>query len=231
MMEKSSKAMNILYVVIFACFVLSNLVLAQFTEGAKEQKIPRYVYAHIGLGGNMYEVSSDNMNSVIDPFQVATPIRFSHYFFLNSGFRNIFQVEYRWGKDKNNLFYDETTFPPGMTIQRNSIDTRFDYSQFLFKLNPLFFIPKLNAWAFFLLWGKGEVDYVDSNGDGFQDGTKKTVGLEISKILKYFELSGSFEKNSMVFKKFDVEGFQPLVKDFDASYWQFNIKVSVGFGI
>jgi hypothetical protein len=76
---------------------------------------------------------------------------------------------------------------------------KFDYSQVLFKINPMFFIPDLEALAFFVLWGTGNIDYIDDNGDGFLDGTKKIIGLEISSIKKYFQISASFEQNSMVF--------------------------------
>lgn len=233
MINKNNSSIVISYFIILITLHITNSVFAQVKDSTNnlEQNLPKYIYAHVGIGGNMFEVSSDNMNTAIEPFKVATPIKFGHYFYLNTGFRNIFQLEYRWGNDSNNLFYDETSFPFSYTIKRTTIDTKFDYSQLLFKLNPLFFVSKLNAWAVFVVWGKGDVDYIDDNGDGFIDGTKKIIGIEISKILKYFEMSGSFEKNSMVFKKFNIKGFEPIIKDFDAGYWQFNVKLSIGFGI
>lgn len=223
------------FVFLSLLFILSvpQFIFPQIQDSTKnsEQITPIYGYIHLGAGGSMYKVNPGNMNDLIEPFQVATALKFGYFLFLNAGFRNIFQVEYRWGKDSNNLYYDQSGMPFSFTIERTTIDMDFDYSQFLLKFNPVFYISGMEAVTVFLLWGKGDVVYLDNNDDGFKGGTKNILGLEIGALLKYFAISFSYEQNNMVFKKFAVKDFVPIESDFDASYWQLNIKFSVGFGI
>lgn len=194
--------------------------------------IPKYGYIHFGAGGSMFKLDPGDLNTVyIEPFRVATALNFEYFFYLTAGFRNILQIEYRWGKDGNNLYYDETSFPYGFTIERNTVDMDFDYNQYLLKINPLFFIKSMEAWTVFFLWGNGNVDYLDANNDGFKNGTKNIMGIEVGTIHKYLSISAGFEQNKMVFKELNVKGFVPIIQNFKASYWQLNIKISLGFGL
>lgn len=219
-------------VVLFLLITLYTQVFAQFSNEpeSKNDDLPKWGYAHIGLAGNMFEVNPGNMNDLIEPFEVSTPINFDYFLYLCGGFRNIAQIEYRWGKESNNLFYDEVGFPPTQ-IDRTTVDMKFDYSQVLFKVNPIFYINGLEEWIFFLVWGSGGVDYLDNKGDGFKNGTKEIVGVEIGTVMKYFSFSTSYERNSMEFKNFNIQGYEPVYRNLDASTWQVNLKVSVGFGI
>jgi len=232
MIRKTSISVVRVFVVLFLHFTVYTQVFAQITNEpeSNNKDLPEWGYAHIGLAGNMFEVNPGSMNDLIEPFEVSTPINFDYFLYLCGGFRNIAQIEYRWGNESNNLFYDEVGFPPTQ-INRTTVDMKFEYSQVLFKANPLFFLKDLESWTFFFVWGSGSVDYIDNKGDGFNEGTKKITGGEIGKVLKYFALSTSYEYNSMEFKKFKIQGYEPINRNFDASTWQVNLKVSVGFGI
>jgi len=232
MLRKTSVTVFGVFFILVLYFTFNTEVFAQFTgepESKKEDGL-KWGYAHIGLAIKMFEVNPGNMNDLIEPFEVSTPINFEHFLYLCGGFRNIAQIEYRWGEDSNNLFYDEVGFPPTQ-INRTTIDMKFDYSQVLFKVNPIFFLKGLEFWTFFFVWGNGSVDYVDNNGDGFNGGTKKIAGIEIGKVMKYFAMSVGYEQSSMEFENFKIRGFEPVNGNFDASTWQIHLKVSVGFGI
>lgn len=194
-----------------------------------EESVPRFAYVHLGLGGNFFVVGSEDMERALAPFEMG-PVNFGYSYYMTTGIRNIAQLELRKGEDSNSFFYDE-----GLTrdfkIKRTTIPVKFKHEEWLVKMNPVFFVRKLRTWAFFIVWGKGDVDYADKAGDGFLNGKKTITGLELSRIFKFFAIGSSIEKHNMTFERFSVNGFGSLVQDFDASYLQFNVRFAVGLGI
>lgn len=157
-------------------------------------------------------------------------INFGYAYYITAGIRNIAQIEYRKGKDNNAFFYD-AGFTRGGKIDRTSIAMKFEHSQRIFKINPLFFVKKLRAWSLFILWGDGKVDFIDKAKDGWRMAASRLEGLKVSLITKYAQVGGSLEKHSMSFDKFALDGFPSLIQDLDANYWQFNFRLAVGLGI
>ncbi|MBN2709506.1 MAG: hypothetical protein JXR46_10725 [Calditrichaceae bacterium] len=187
-------------------------------------------YIHAGIGGHLFVISSDDIEELMDPFEIGS-VGFGLSYFGHIGYRNLLQIEYRSGKDKNNIFHDEPD-PFSMKINRIKIAMKQKYNAWLFKLNPLYPVVSNRSLAFFIIYGTGSAVYVDDNNDGFKDGDLTIIGGEFSWITKFGSFGFSVESQNIEYKSIDLLGITLLPdKSIALSDLQIKVHLALGFGI
>lgn len=214
---------------VFLVFLLlaSGFVSASAVSSDPAHQPPEWLYLHGGLNGNLYTLSSDDMSSAMAPFKLS-PVHFGWAVFATCGFRNVAQLEWRWGKDTSSFFHDE-----GIThdfeIQRTTIPMTFHHNEWLVKLSP-FFSGGDPRQAMFLSFGMGSVEFLDDADDGFGDGSKTVLGFEYRQITRRGEWSVAIERHGMEFDSFFIEGIGTLEQSFEATAYLLLVSFAFGTG-
>lgn len=204
-------------------------VAAEGALGTQQKTMPPVynAYTHLGVGGDIFIMKSSDIGELLDPFDPSA-VGFGYSYFARVGLRNIVQFEYRGGRDKNSLVqsYWGLDFKEHFTY----IDMRNKYSEFVVKVNPVFYAYQSKDIAIFFLWGKGDIEYVDDNGDGFWDGEETVYGFEVSRVLRNVSAGASVEIHDATFQRFGLEQFGYFEGSFDAREIRIGINVGVGLG-
>lgn len=208
--------------------LLSETAAAQISSGNDWRVPPKTAYIHAGLGGNLYYLTAGDMEALMSPFK-ASAVNFGYCIYAAGGFKNIGQLEMRWGRDSNKFFYDQG-FTPSGDIARTEIPMRFTHTQWLIKLNTLAMSKDICRYCLFLIYGRGSVQFLDDGDDGFKDGTKTIIGIEIAKILKFSHFSVALERHQMSFERFSISGIGEAEEQFGACAWQLIAKIGGGPG-
>lgn len=155
------------------------------------------------------------------------------------GIRNIFQYEYKQGRDLGGhdimISSDATINPDGsFDFDEEEYDFKYYYIENLFKFNPLFLLKNKQGYniGLFLDYGFGEVNYLDKSNDGWK-GKSRLYGLEFFIIEKYKSFIGIF---SIKILKSKIDFNQDILfgitqeSDFIGSQFSFEFTFNVGFG-
>jgi hypothetical protein len=183
-------------------------------------------YGHLGLGGDMCILRSSDISELLNPFDPS--VGFGYSYFARVGFRNVVQLEYRGGRDKNDLLHREMGWDFEYHTFEISMSSR--YTEFVIKLNPVFYAYESKTLAIFFIWGKGDTEYVDDNGDGFWDGNETIYGFEVSRLLRNASVGASLEIHDVTFDRFAIKDLGCFVGNFDARYIRIGINVAGGLG-
>lgn len=209
--------------------VSSPLIFAQQTKRGDE---PKYLYLHGGMSLGFGVISSKDLEEFMSPFDIYN-VGGSYSFSLNTGFRNIAQIEYRKCNGAgHNFHHDEPSLTEGgFTIDRTVMKMSYDAWEWLLKINPFFVAYDSRTFATFLIGGVGRTEYLDKKKDGFTEGTESIFGIEVSSIHKSYSLGLSFERHGTTFKRFSITGYEPIEQEFKASYYLLGARFTFGLGI
>jgi len=189
----------------------------------------QYGYFHLGMGGGFSIASSSDIETAIDPFEMY-PVSVDKYFDCCFGLRNFVQVEYRSNKSNHDFHFTEPTLKGGqITREGLQIPMQLTFKEWLFKINPFFKVtdPRL---AIFFIYGTGNVENLDDEGDGFKNGSESVYGLEIGYLVKYLSASVALEYRNIAFKQFELQDFGSLSEKFGMGYFIIGVKVNIGLG-
>jgi len=241
---RSKKIMRNICFLVFILYLFTSTVTAQIVETdttSQEEQLKgwphvSYVYFH-GGGGiafSLYQSSDiismfpENENWGISIFG------FPFSWHINTGIRNIVQVEYRKGSTghhgfNRNEFTGEGSNMYGMeTVEKVEMDYKFEET--IFKINPLFLMAKNNRIAYFIIIGKGTNKYLDESSDGFE-GNSIIFGLELSAIARYGSMGFSMKYYNINYETITLESI-PLDFIITPGAWdiQFQFYLSFGWG-
>ena len=186
-------------------------------------------YIHIFGGMGFSFLSSSKIKSLLgDDFGIGIGLPTWSYG-IRGGFRNIFQVEYNIG-DAAHDFNNNSIIED---VPNEIIKMDYDTKDLQLKINPFFWKQTKNkaglSKAYFIVLGKGDVEWRDKNNDGFS-GTSQIYGLEYSVFSKNISYSVSFKRYGIKFDKtllFNI----PIDLETKASDYILEIKVGFGLGI
>lgn len=198
------------------------------SETAQLPTVP-LVYAHVFGGAGFSYLSASDVESVIgEDFGIGIGLPTWSYG-VRSGYRNIFQIEYNFGQsdhdfNNNSIVEDVPDEVIAMDYSTNEIH---------FKFNPVFWIEGLisdgKPIAFFLVYGFGDVEWIDENDDGFS-GTSTVMGLEYTEFTKNVSYSISFKHYGIEFEETTLAGI-PFEHSIDASDYILEFKIGIGLGL
>ena len=143
------------------------------------------VYVQVGGGLGASLMFSGDIKSLLDGEFVPGP-GFHKSVSLMAGLLHIVEVEYRIGDADHTLRNNQFVGEDIATIAEVKMD--YDYREFAAKLNPLFQFNSA-GYTFFLVFGKGTVDYFDEDRSGFR-GSNLIYGAEL--VRPQFTKGGSF---------------------------------------
>lgn len=140
------------------------------------------------------------------------------------GFKNIIQVEYNNGIsdhdfNNNSIIKDIPSKVIKMDYKTNDLQLKF---------NPLFWTSAQNK-AYFLIFGKGDVEWIDKNNDGFQ-GTSQIIGVEYFWMSRFTSWSVSFKRYGLTLDKTIIFNI-PFETKTKAANYLLEFKLGFGFGI
>lgn len=197
-----------------------------------------YITGGIGFGGSYLKATD-----ITDWFGLEAKsmekFALSGSFNTRIGIRNIFQYEYKQGRDLGGhdiLISSNTTINPDGSFEfdEEKYDFKYYYTEHIFKFNPLFFLKKKEEYnmGLFLDYGFGEVNYLDKSNDGWK-GKSRLYGLEFFMLEKYKSFVGIF---SFKILKSDIDFNQDILygisqnSDFTGSQFAIEFSVNMGFG-
>jgi len=217
-------------IVVYAVILLVTLVAPASADNEGSPPWPEIAYIHGSIGIGIAVLSSGDIQNYVDEkLDLAydiTNVGADFAYSLRTGFRNVAQFEYRLERGVGHkLFYD------GGTTNSAEIDINIDSEEWLAKLNPFFSLYDDPSVATFLMYGQGTAEYLDGFGAGFSDGDKTILGVEITKMYRYYGFSVSLEHHSITFNQAFVDNELDVSREFDASYWIIQGSVSAGFGL
>ncbi len=189
---------------------------------------PIQVYAHLFGGMGMSFLTAEDVESIIgDDFGIGIGLPTWSYG-IRGGFRNILQVEYNFGiasHDFNNNSIIED-------IPNEVIEMDYETTDIQFKFNPFFWkapgVKNGKTKAIFLIYGFGDVEWRDTNDDGFE-GTSTILGIEYSRFSKNLSWSVSFKHYGIEFDETTVFNI-PFEHSTEASDYILEFKVGFGVG-
>jgi hypothetical protein len=196
------------------------------------KEAPEIAYVHGGAGLGLSVFSSDDIRSMTGDFKIDV-WDFASSWNLVSGFRNILQFELRWGHSGHKFWTSDIGYSlsSGMTYKETDINMDFNFDDKVLKFNPIFWVPGLDSsLAFFVLWGKSRVEYLDETRDGFK-GDGDILGFEVAKISRCISYSGCVKYTTI---KFDRGNFFHIPvqfnRVFEASHVEIVFNIQFGFG-
>lgn len=203
-----------------------------------QQPVPLPIfYVHAGGGVALSWLSSSDIEGLFEEDFKIGSFGAPFSWCIKTGILNIVQFEYRRGDGAHSI--RQPGFVPGGGVGGTGIGTvaevkmDYDYEDTLVKFNPFFWKKTRNRKgvniAYYLVYGKGKVDYNDKAEDGFS-GDSNILGIETSFMGKYTTFSIAVKNYSISFDKgvvFDI----PFDTDLKANQVQIEMSLSVGLGI
>jgi hypothetical protein len=186
------------------------------------------LYVHAFGGAGFSYLSSDDITSLLgDEFGIGIGLPTWSYG-IRGGFKNIIQLEYNIGIADHN-FNNNSIIPD---IPSEVIKMDYKTKDVQIKINPFFWrktdtsARRITSW--FLVAGKGDVEWFDTEGDGFT-GTSTIYGIEYALLSKYVSGSFSFKRYGIQFDETKLFGFT-FKENSGASDYIMEVKIGFGFG-
>ncbi|MGH7466599.1 MAG: hypothetical protein ACRENP_01300 [Longimicrobiales bacterium] len=222
-----------------ACALVPLSIPAQLPPAPVIRNPAPDFYAHVVAGGSGSWFSSQFLDNTLDQIDVSisNPDGFLALG-LRLGFRNLVQVEFRRADGSHSLFNADITFEGGtFESTRTELSMDFNVDEQLLKINPLFFQKTPGAqerWrSFYLVLGKADVSYLDSDGDAFQfDGNGTVFGIEYGVVGRFASAALSVRRIGIDFgrARFPTRG-GTVPTNFAGSLYVAEMSIAAGFGV
>ncbi len=204
------------------------------TDSGDRPDYPEVFYLHGAVGIGLSVFQSDDARATLrdqlnnSSLKIAS-LGIDFAYGLKAGYRNILQAEYRIEKGIGQKLYWDAAADDPNAGSRVEVEANLDAREWLLKVNPAFhwMPPYLGVY---LVYGQGEPEYFGDLGIRFEDGDKTILGLEVTRLWRWYAASVSFEYHDLSFGLYDYENSAPITGTWDGTYWMLQGSFSAGFG-